>query len=133
VSANLELTGIDQFRHQLASLPAQVRGTFKPVLERAGDQIVSETSAAYASDGVSSLGQNMRVESSPDQSDLSVRIRLSHPTAHLREFGTVDRFTSNGAYRGRQPARPVFIPIVERVRSEVGQTLGAKLNELERR
>jgi hypothetical protein len=133
VSANVTWNGLDELRHQLAALPAEVRAEFKPVLEKAGQQIVAETNSAYASQGVPSLGQGMRVESSADASDLSVRIKLTHPTAHLREFGTVDRYTSSGAYRGRQPARPVFIPVVERVRAQVAETLGNKVRELDRR
>lgn len=130
MSAHLGWSGLDELRHELAALPSQVRGQFKPVLDKAGQQVVSETTAAYASAGVSSLSQGMRSESSQDAEDLSVRIRLTSPTAHLRELGTVDRYTSSGAYRGRQPARPVFIPIVERVRAQVGETLATALRSL---
>jgi len=110
-----------------------VRGQFKPVLDLAGQQIVAETTSAYASAGVASLAQGMRVESSQDTSDLSVRIRLTAPTAHLRELGTMDRYTAAGAYRGRQTARPVFIPIVERVREQVAETLGNAIKDIGRR
>ncbi len=130
MSSSLAWSGLSELRDALAALPSDVRGEFKPVLDHAGQQIVAETNSAYAAEGVASLGQGMRVESSQDASDLSVRIRLTSPTAHLRELGTVDRYTSGGAYRGRQPARPVFIPIVERVRAEVAETLATKLTEV---
>ena len=130
MSATLGWTGLSELARDLAALPAKVRGQFKPVLDQAGQQIVAETTSEYASEGVPSLSHGMRVESSQDASDLSVRIRLSSPTAHLRELGTVDRYTSKGAYRGRQPARPVFIPIVERVRAQVGETLSSKVRDL---
>lgn len=130
MSAGLQWNGLTDLRQELASLPTEVRATFKPVLDGAGQQIVSETTTAYATEGVPSLSQGMQVESSREASDLSVRIRLTSPTAHLRELGTVDRYTASGAYRGRQPARPVFIPIVERVRGQVAETLGAALRDL---
>lgn len=130
MSAGLDWNGLAELREALSALPTTVRAQFKPVLTNAGDQIVAETTSAYSADGVPSLAHGMRVESSGDRADLSVRIRLTSPTAHLRELGTVDRYTSSGAYRGRQPARPVFIPIVERVRAQVGEQLGKQLNEL---
>lgn len=130
MSAGLEWSGLSELRQALAALPADVRGQFKPVLDSAGQQIVSESVSAYATAGVPSLSDGMRVESSSDASDLSVRVSLTSPTAHLRELGTVDRYTSSGAYRGRQPARPVFIPIVERVRAQVGERLAAKLADI---
>lgn len=130
MSAELTWSGLSELRRTLADLPAEVRGKFKPVLEQAGEQIVSESTAAYATAGVPSLADGMRVESSSEASDLSVRVRLTSPTAHLRELGTVDRYTSRGAYRGRQPARPVFIPIVERVRAQVTETLSTKIREI---
>jgi hypothetical protein len=130
MSAHLGWQGLSELRQALAELPADVRGQFKPVLDRAGQQIVSETTAAYATAGVPSLGEGLRVESSGDASDLSVRIRLTSPTAHLRELGTVDRYTASGAYRGRQPARPVFIPTVERVRSQVAERLAVELRDI---
>ena len=130
MSANLGWSGLDELRHELGALPSEVRGEFKPVLDKAGQQLVSETTSAYATEGVPSLAQGMRSESSAEASDLSVRIRLTSPTAHLRELGTVDRYTSSGAYRGRQPARPVFIPIVERVRAQVAETLSNALRGL---
>ena len=127
MSASLEWNGLEDFRQALADLPSEVRATFKPVLDEAADQIVAETTTAYAAAGVAGLAQGMRIESSREAADLSVRIRLGAPAAHLRELGTVDRYTSSGAYRGRQPARPVFIPIVERVRAEVGKALEREL------
>lgn len=133
MSADLAWNGLSELRQALADLPGAVRAEFKPVIEQAGQQIVSETTAAYAEDGVPRLAQGMRVESSQDAEDLSVRIRLTSPTAHLREFGTADRYTASGAFRGRQPARPVFIPIVERVRGEVAERLAAKLEDVGKR
>lgn len=130
MSASLGWDGLAKLRQELSALPSTVRAQFKPVLTRAGDQIVAETTSAYSSEGVPSLAHGMRSESSGDRADLSVRIRVTSPTAHLRELGTVDRYTSSGAYRGRQPARPVFIPIVERVRAQVGDDLGKQLSEL---
>jgi hypothetical protein len=130
MSATLGWQGLSELARDMAALPETVRAKFKPVMERAGQQIVSETTAAYATAGVPSLAEGMRVESSGDASDLSVRIKLTSPVAHLRELGTVDRYTSSGAYRGRQPARPVFIPTVERVRGEVAETLSEAIRDL---
>lgn len=130
MSAGMEWKGLSELAKELAALPANVRGKFKPVLENAGNQVVAEATSEYSAAGVPDLAKGMRVESSPEAADLSVRIKLTHPAAHLRELGTVDRYTSKGAYRGRQPARPVFIPIVERAREQVGDKLEDGLRKL---
>lgn len=130
MSAELGWSGLSELSRVLADLPQEVRETFRPVLTEAGEQIVAEATSAYAADGVPSLAEGMRVEQSREAGDLAVRVRVTSPVAHLREFGTVDRYAANGAFRGRQPARPVFIPIVERVRAQVADQLEKGLREL---
>jgi len=41
-----------------------------------------------------------------DRSRVTVYVGSSHPLAHLFEFGTAERFTKTGAYRGYIPPMP---------------------------
>jgi hypothetical protein len=116
---------------ELARLTPEARARVKPVLVDGAERIRSRYLASVSGDGVESVGRGTKVVVLPDPSDLSARVANPSPLGHLHEFGTVDRYTATGAYRGRMPARPRFVPIAEEERARTAQALAGALDGLQ--
>jgi hypothetical protein len=132
MSASFEFDALKELAKEIAALPATIRAEFKPTVVDGAERIQSRVASAYAAEGVESVGAGMRVEVSDEAGDISARVVNPSKLGHLYELGTVDRYdpTRKGAYRGRMPAKPTFIPIAQQERARVAEQLERDLSQL---
>lgn len=111
----ISITGIEEVLDALKELPtaAMERTVLTNSLKKSVKPLIDEANANKPStlpgDSVRASTRRRRGQSyGPGMA--FVNIVYAHPLAHLFEFGTVERYTKGGAYRGVMTARPHVRP-----------------------
>lgn len=109
--------GMSAFLRELRALPEQLRQEAEAVVRQAPAEMMAEIDAVYAQHEVTgTLRRHTRLES---DGPLHYRVINNARHVHLFERGSVARYTDAGAYRGRMPARPTFIPAAQKARTRM--------------
>ncbi|CAB4177353.1 Bacteriophage HK97-gp10, putative tail-component [uncultured Caudovirales phage] len=123
--AGCVIDGFDDFRRELAKLPAELQAEASPIVHDTAEEMAEDVRAGYAVGDTGNLWKGIRIQ---HEGPLASRVRTTAPHAHLYEFGTVTRRTkSSGANRGQMPGKPVFISAAIRARYRMIQRLDAEV------
>lgn len=120
----LRLDGVDAFVAALRALPAHLADEARTVIIAATENTKQEITEAYPTRVGGELRSHMRtryIDKGPLQT-----IGIVENTSHLSnwyEYGTQERHTKLGAFRGAMPPGHVFVPIVMRARRRMQDTL----------
>jgi hypothetical protein len=102
--------GLDRFKQQLRTL--------SPTLLEEADQILRDGAEAAKADIVAAyprvtgnLKRGVKVRAARGSAIGGVELKQTAPHGHLYEYGTVRRFTHEGAHRGQMAGTPTFGPI----------------------
>lgn len=108
--------GLAEFRALLRQLPADVRGEADHLVQEAANTAGVRIRTNYGLHRhTGNLQASVRVTHRPTRYGLRSTVRTTAPHAHLFEYGTGARQTSQGAYRGVMPPAPplhAFHPVV---------------------
>lgn len=123
--ASVVIDGFDDFRRELAKLPADLQAEASPIVHESAEAMAEDLRAGYAVGETGNLWKGVRVD---HEGPLASRTRSTAKHAHLYEFGTVTRATKRtGANRGKMPAKPVFIPAAIKNRDRMLKRLDSEI------
>jgi len=117
-----EIKGLKEIMHTLDQLPTEsmkktaVRNALKkaalPIEDAARENArnIKMKSQEIADSIKTSTSVKRSQRKKADRSRVTVYVGSTHPLSHLFEFGTAQRFTERGAYRGFIPAMPFLRP-----------------------
>lgn len=113
-----ELHGLKELMNAFDQLPTQSmkKGVVRNALKKSALPVkeAAEANAHRLPVDSKDIAESVKVGTSlkksqrgrVDRSRVTVYVGSSHPLAHLFEFGTAERFTKKGAYRGHIPPMP---------------------------
>lgn len=115
-----------EFRQALRDMPRELVGEADGIVTDAAEGAKQEIVAAYP-EVTGNLRRGVTVKAERSAFGVSSTVKSNAKHSHLYEFGSQVRQTDIGANRGAMPARPVFIPVVQRRRKAMHNKLKAML------
>jgi len=123
VSATLTITGLEELRAALRTLPTELAGEAQHVVVGAANGAAADIRGAYPV-RTGNLRDHVTVRDLPSgPTGAAAKVVSSARHAALFEVGTQARHTSIGANRGTMPPGHVFVPRVIRARRLMVQQL----------
>jgi len=117
-SFSFELVGLKETMDAMEKLPtlSMKKGVVRNALKKAALPVkeAAQSNAQRLPFDSEKIANSMKVSTSlkksqrgkQDRSRVTVYVGSSHPLSHLFEFGTAERYTKSGAYRGYIPPTP---------------------------
>jgi hypothetical protein len=113
------LDGLTQLIRQMERLPDDLEQRLAPHIRRAAD----ETAAGLVASIASRTGTLAKRVTVVQVDALRARVESRAPHAWLHEYGSGDRYTRSGAYRGRMPAAKAMGRVASTARRRLNERL----------
>ena len=126
MASKLKLEGLAELRAALRQLPEELAGEANAIVRGHAEDAAQRIKRAYPEGPTGNLRGRVTTEQNSSKFGGSAIVRSRAPHAHLHEFGTRDRRTKKGAFRGAMPQAPEherMIPIAIRVRRNMVRAL----------
>jgi hypothetical protein len=124
VSANrLEWQGLTEVRQALLHLPADLTSDATPIVDHATETAATSLRQAYPLGETGKLRQGVKVSVRASAAAVVGEVKSTSPHAHLWEFGTQNRHTRKGWFRGRETPHQGLVGIAVRVRRRMNEQL----------
>lgn len=106
MSGRVQWANLEEFRVALHDVPVLLRGTALRIVDQATDDTFAALYANYPRGETGNLRGGIRVHKSATDRVILNEVASTAPHAHLWEYGTENRKTKKGFFRGRViPAR----------------------------
>lgn len=133
MAARFEWKGLRELQVWMEQLPAAVKGEARHIVQDTANGAAVRIRSNYSAHvHTGRLRDSVRVSMAESRHRITGTVKTSAPHAHLFEFGTAARQTSQGWKRGIMPAAPpahAFLPVIE----QDGRRMIAKFLDVLRR
>lgn len=102
MSAKVELQGLEELKAALRNLPAELRDEANTYVEAATNEAEAALLRSYPEGGTGNLRKGVKKTIEKSAFGVVGTVKSTSRHAHLWEYGTVDRNTKQGWYRGQE-------------------------------
>lgn len=117
MSNKFQLGGFEELKAQLRALPTHLASEAEGIVVGHANAAAGQLRSEYPEGPTGNLKRGVKADRvTQSGAGARARVRSTARHAHLYEYGTQARHTSEGWNRGAMPPRPTFVPVVVRER-----------------